>query len=59
MPYPHRTSMERTKIGFFVEQRRLVQSGTQPRGLISAARWLSRFIQIAQHVGADPSVCPS
>jgi hypothetical protein len=57
MSCTHRISRERTKIGFFVARGRPVQSGTQPRGLISAVRWLSQFIQIAQRVGADSRVC--
>ncbi len=57
MSCTHLSSMERTKIEFFVEQ------GSRVCLLLSiqiaAARGLSRSIQIPQRVGADPCVCPS
>ena len=55
MPYLHRTSMERTKIGFFVEQRRLVQSGTQPRGSAPTLERLQEIVDVPIWVLMSPA----
>ena len=71
MSCTHLTSMERTKIEFFVAQGSrvclLLSIQIPPRLSFfrparrdgGDARWLSWFIYATQRVGADPCVCPS